>query len=1460
MADTRRIRRWVALGFGGLLLSALLLLGLAYGWAQSESGRAWIAGRLSEALSLPGETEVSIGRLEGRLPHAPRIRTLALADADGTWLEARSIEIDWRPWSLLDRVVDVTNLTADEIRVARLPRAGPDAAEEPAMPALPRWSLRVGSLEITPVELGEALLGEAASLRIAGALRTDAARAVHADLTVERIDGTAGRADLSATYGTDEESLDLVLRVEEPAGGLLARALAIGELPALRVSLQGEGPLADWHGRLIGALVGLASVDLELAIARGEALTFAATGGAESLYPSAALPLSLLKGRSKLALEGSWGDRRVLVLDRAVIETDSLELSLAGRLDTATGQVEAKARGTLSDAAFETLLPGGIQASGLGLSATAEGPLLQPDLRLDAVLAHVALPGVEAKELTAQVDFVPSLPLTAPGLRGDLKAEGRAEAVAFAKVPELEAVLAGGLSWRLAGDLDLGKQHLTVHAAALEADRARVSAEGEVSLGDGHAKTQVRVEIEDLSRLASLIGLDLRGDAALAGQVTIGAGDAIVAADLAGPLRGFALGLPIADDLLSGDVDLAAKLAWGPEGLKVRGITAVTSRADLIGEVRLDPSFERVAAEYRLAVADAGLLSARLGVDLSGAASLEGRAEGPVGNPALDGRLRVGRVLGGPFAFDDVSADFRIHQVAPRPSGQIAASARAPFGPVSGETAFEVEETALVLGGLRLNSQETTVEGSARVPLEGGPLEAALQVRADDLAPWLSYAGLAGRGQGEGRVTLTPEDGRQGADLAVEFAGLVLDAGEAPPVAAAAATARLHVDDAFGQAQGTLRLEAEGVTAGALQLKRFALDLDGDLEAADARLGATGSWQGPLELEAAGRIERAQSDVDLRLATLDGRLRDQAVHLEAPARLLVGAESAALEGLDLAYGPARLQAEGRVGPSEIAASLSVAELPGQLLAPLWPAEITATLSGQARIEGPRAAPSGQLQLRARDLRVADLGEAPPLQLDLEGDWAKGRLAVRGLLRGAAEEDARLEADLPLRLHPEELSLDVPRREPLSASLDWRGDLAGLAAILPLAEHELSGTADIGLEATGSLSEPRLRGRATLAGGRYESLQVGTLLQDINLAIDLLDGRAEISVFAAADGRGGRLSAEGSAKVDVSAGHPYHLTATLEDLLLVRRDEATGSASGRLSLEGDLRRGRLTGQMESGTVEIRVPDRLPADVAELDVIEQDGPGVLTTTQVSADKRPLELDLDVTLDMPRQVFVRGRGLDSEWGGRLHVGGTAARPRIVGELSLVRGQFAFAGKQFELDRGVISFPEAEEIAPLIDVAAVNTAKGMTVTVRVSGPATDPRIELSSVPELPQDEILARVLYDKSAGQLSAYQAAQMAAAFAQLSGKGGAAGGLLDLVRSGLGLDVLRLGTVETPGGEAPAATVGKYATEEVFVGVTQGTGPETGSVGVEVELTPNISVESEVGQTGQSKAGVKFKLDY
>ena len=169
----------------------------------------------------------------------------------------------------------------------------------------------------------------------------------------------------------------------------------------------------------------------------------------------------------------------------------------------------------------------------------------------------------------------------------------------------------------------------------------------------------------------------------------------------------------------------------------------------------------------------------------------------------------------------------------------------------------------------------------------------------------------------------------------------------------------------------------------------------------------------------------------------------------------------------------------------------------------------------------------------------------------------------------------------------------------------------------------------------------------------------------------------------------------------------------------------------------------------------------------------------------------LNLDVRVLAPRGVFIRGRGAEVELGGDVTVGGTVAAPVPSGGLTVRRGTLDILARRLTFRRGTITFASGTLI-PQLDLQAQSTVSQTEVSVFIRGTPAAPEVTFSSVPELPQDEILAQLLFGKATSRLSPFELAQIAAAVAQLTGVGGGGPGVLDRVRSALGLDRLGVGS--------------------------------------------------------------------
>jgi translocation and assembly module TamB len=187
-------------------------------------------------------------------------------------------------------------------------------------------------------------------------------------------------------------------------------------------------------------------------------------------------------------------------------------------------------------------------------------------------------------------------------------------------------------------------------------------------------------------------------------------------------------------------------------------------------------------------------------------------------------------------------------------------------------------------------------------------------------------------------------------------------------------------------------------------------------------------------------------------------------------------------------------------------------------------------------------------------------------------------------------------------------------------------------------------------------------------------------------------------------------------------------------------------------------------------------------------------------------------------------------------------------------------FLGRRFRLESSSLRFAGGSKIDPILDIRAVYQGPELRVMANLTGPISNPGLNLSSDPTVPEDEILARALFNKSAGELSAVEAVQLAAAVGELTATGGGPGALARL-REAVGVDVLRFGTTETTEGEqATTVEAGRYLAEGLYLGVETSTFEESGAVTVEYEVTKKIRLTTDLKQTGGKNIGVEYKRDY
>ncbi len=1460
-------RRIVATLSVAALATLALLLVAGFALLRSDAGRAWLEARIEAAASEPGGLSLSIGRLAGALPGEIRIEDLVLGDPQGPWLTADRVALDWRPLALLRGRLPVETLAVGRLRIERAPTlpesepAGPTTGV--AIPELP-VALTVERLDIARLELGEALLGAEAALQVGGSAGATAETSVMTTLSVTRLDGPAGQIELTAALDPSGQSLTLDLQAAEPAGGLVAGLLAMPDLPEIALRIDGAGPLDAWRGSLSGKLGGLADWrgDIALAHAPGDS-RLAVTGALGLRLPEEDPLAAILGGETAYDLAIRLQEEERLSLERLALESDTLALAAEGTLLLGDLDSDLTARLTLKRAEAMAAFAPDTAVQGLVVEASAKGPLLRPDVTASAGAETLAVPGASASGLTLDLAATSALPLTDPGAVLKLSGGGQVAALEVEGAEALQSLLADGLRLDLDGLFELGAQRVEIATLSLGAPAFKAGARGELLLAESRAKLDLEVSLPDLAAFAALAELPLAGRARLRAALDATPDAAEIALPFALEADDLTLGQPAADALLGSAPRATGRLQRDADGgLALVKLLVEGAALQAEATAQVPAGFASLDSTYDLVLPDLAPLGDALGNDLAGALLVTGKAEGPLADPTIDATASVSGLQIGGQAVGSGSATARVETPASALNGTLDAeftTLAMPSAPLSLSTAFRRDGPSLALESLALRGAGSDLGGELALDLDSGLASGGLAGRIADLAPWLVLAGQGGEGSGRLSLSLSAADGRQAASAEANLSALAITPRDGPAIGAAGLSLQAESDDLAALA-GAATVTADGLRVDDLLVERLTLAGRGTRDALDISLSAASDTAPGFALESAGRLSLGDDAMALTVSRFEGTAFDQPFALQGPLDVRASDRGLALRGLDLTVATGRLTGDASLDGERIEAALAVAELPLSVAREIAGLPgLDGTLAAALSVQGTAPAPVGRASLTVADLRTAALAEAPPLQVALEADWRAARLALEGEIAGFAETPASLALDLPLRLDPDGPTAVLDQDLPLAGSLAWSGPIERVWPLVPVADQTLSGAAELDATLAGTAAAPRVEGRLTVGDGRYENALSGTLMSDLQVAVRLSERRAVIERFSAGDGGAGALSVEGSLDLLPERDFPFEVAATFTDFTAVRRDEVTGALGGGLAVEGSLAATAVTGALETRGVEIRIPNDLPPEVVDLEVREVNRAAVGLSPLAGDEAAPAsDVSLDLGVTLPGQVFVRGRGLDSEWRGDLRISGAAAAPEIVGDLSLVRGQLALLGRDFALTRGKIDFPGGPALDPLLDIVAENESDDLTVALRLFGPASRPAFELTSQPALPQDEVLARVLFGKASTQLTPFEALQLASAAAELSGRS-AGGGALDFARDLVGVDTLRFES-DPSGAGAPALAAGKAVTDEVYVGVKQGATPGSGSAGVEIEVFPNILLESGVGQGGSSNLGVKFKWDY
>lgn len=1265
-------------------------------------------------------------------------------------------------------------------------------------------------------------------------------------------------ADMSVDLSADNVSQIARAYGQDATGGLVIS----GQVARVEGVLNGQlsGRVADFRS----GPADLDSLDLTIYLGQlGEDISIALDSTATGLRLDQ-LQAGLI-GPARIEAQATLG-AELLQLNSLTLRSTPLDISASGSQEVATGLTQFELRAQTGEAE-PFALAYGVDASGR-LNLQAEGSLTDGVLS-STLNANFMQPRFANQASAEQLTLTASV-IGSSEIGYTMRSAIDAQDLATADIPAstIGPVQITSEARFIDGILDV--QQLDISSRALNATGA---AQYTLDTGDGTAR--LNAELPQLGPLADAFGQSAAGAVTLSAQAS--STDGVVQAELQTQLRGGAyadladigqadirIGLngPLDDFALTADanitglrVDRLTPDLLGPVALnataQITDNALATARANLSSDVltaTLTPRDGGQVLDYALRSDDIAQLAAAYDAQASGYLSADGTVT-LAEVVEISGALELRDLVVSQNTLGTLSLN---HEVTLGDAVEARIGLRGSGGLLSNTnitTRISLAGDALAVRDLSGTLVGQQLTGRADVDLSTLLTEANLNLSAADLST-LPVADLVGTGTGQ--ITLTRSGGQQNADLS-----LTLNNAGAGATTANNTTLQANATDLLGgDPQVTANVTVKGVDAGTARINSATVTANGALS--DLNLTATArgvAVDRDLSLDTTAQVALNGPNTDVTVTELTTALGDAQISLSQPLRISVAGGivnanniAIALPGDGRLIGDVQMIGGGLVGSlNAIAIDLGVVAEDADI------SVLAGRLDAEVTFDTRAARASATLNGTLVDFVGSDvLEEGLTVDANFGAAWNGRLVQANAHIEGGFDEPFEMSASIPVVASANSPIPQPVMNQPISATVRWAGEVRPLWAFVPAPGQILSGLATLDLDVDGTLAAPRVGGNVSLSDGRYENLDAGVILTELTLISDIDPAGNLAFTLQGSDGGSGFLSGEVNL---TTADGPLEVISefVVEEAVLIRRDDLTAQISGTVGVNGPLNALDITGALNIDRAEVRLVNASATEIVTLGDVQILGQPV----EEESNNAPTSINLNIDIRAPNGLFVRGRGLESEWELALDIRGTAAQPRVTGEIERLRGSFSLIGRSFDLTEGKFTLDGGATIDPRIYVVLTRTDDDLTGQIIVSGPSSNPSISFASQPALPEEEVLPQLLFGQSQQSLNAGQALQLASGLATLlSGNSGP----FDVARGALGVDVFQLDAGD--GGEGSSLTVGKTFGQGVFVGAEtalDGSGENT--VVIELDVIRNVVIDARIAAgEGSSSLGITYSRDF
>ncbi|HUS07032.1 MAG TPA: translocation/assembly module TamB domain-containing protein [Bryobacteraceae bacterium] len=293
----------------------------------------------------------------------------------------------------------------------------------------------------------------------------------------------------------------------------------------------------------------------------------------------------------------------------------------------------------------------------------------------------------------------------------------------------------------------------------------------------------------------------------------------------------------------------------------------------------------------------------------------------------------------------------------------------------------------------------------------------------------------------------------------------------------------------------------------------------------------------------------------------------------------------------------------------------------------------------------------------------------------------------------------------------------------------------------------AGNSTINASVRGSLSDPQVNGRLELKDASFYLADMPNGLDKANGLILFDKNRATIDHLTAQTG-GGEISATGF--VGFGTQMTYQLQARGNNVRVRYPEGVSTTLNATLTVTGSTDRSLL-----SGLVTIRRAGFNPhADVGG--ILQASAQPIATPTTPNEILRNMQLDVRVET-VPNLQLQTSLTSDLQAEANLRVRGTAAKPVVLGRVTVNQGEIQFFGNKYTINRGEIGFYNPVRIEPILDMDVETKVRGVDVNINFSGSINKLNVSYRSDPPLQTNEIIAVLAFGRAPGSNTSLASSQ-------------------------------------------------------------------------------------------------------